>query len=322
MNNTWPKLEYSEWKSTCETLHLFLQIVGKFRFCKSPTTNHSWSCAFYVTSRGLTTSAIPFGEFNLTVDFDFIEHKVVVQDSLGRTSQIPLLNETVSSFYTQFTDTLAIFEITPTFKPMPNEMKDAIPFAQDLTHRTYSRIEAFRFFQALVRVNNVFQEFRSNFVGKSSPVHLFWGSFDLAVTRFSGKNAPEHPGGVPHLSDDVVREAYSHEVMSCGFWPGNEQYPHAAFYAYAYPEPAKFSKAKITPPEAFYHEQMHEFILPYETVRSAIDPAGTLLSFLDSTYRAAANLGSWDRESLEITPHLLKLKEINRSSFGDEAIRQ
>jgi hypothetical protein len=168
----------------------------------------------------------------------------------------------------------------------------------------------------------VLQEYRTNFVGKSSPVHLFWGSFDLAVTRFSGNVAPEHPGGVPYLPDVVVKEAYSHEVMSCGFWPGNPQYPHAAFYSYAYPEPTAFAKAKITPPEAFYHNDLHEFILPYETVRTSLDPAATLMSFLESSYRAAANLGRWDREILDVGPHLIKLRQINRSSSGDEAIRQ
>jgi hypothetical protein len=262
------------------------------------------------------------GDYNLTVDFDFFDHKVMFQDSRGRKAEIPLLKESVASFYRQFMDTLAILEIETHFTPKPNELMDDIPFAEDEIHSSYSRIEVYRCFQALVRINNVFQEFRTNFVGKSSPVHFFWGSFDLAVTRFSGKLAPDHPGGIPHISDAVVREAYSHEVMSCGFWPGNEMYPHAAFYAYAYPEPNGFSKAKITPPEAFYHKDLHEFVLPYETVRTSIDPAGTLMSFMDSCYRAAANLGYWERETLEVGPHLAKLKNLNRSFFGGEAIRQ
>lgn len=322
MVSTWPVLEYSEWKSTYETLHRFIQIVGKFRLCKSPTCNHSWNSTLYVTSRGLTTSTIPVGENNMTISFDFIDHQLNFEDSLGRRSVIPLQNESVASFYNRFMDTLAIFEVSTHFNPRPNELSDSIPFHQDYDHRTYSRIDAFRCFQALVKINNVFQEYRSKFSGKSSPVHFFWGSFDLAISRFSGRKAPEHPGGVPHLPDSIVKEAYSHEVMSCGFWPGNELYPEAAFYAYAYPEPEGFSKARLTPAEAFYHKDMKEFILPYETVRTSLNPAATLMSFLDSAYRAAANLGHWEREDLEITPHLSRLIEINQSSFGDEAIRQ
>jgi hypothetical protein len=322
MNSTWPVLEYSEWRSTYETLHRFVQIVGKFRLCKSPTCNHSWNSTLYVTSRGLTTSAIPSGENNMTVSFDFIDHNVIVEDSLGRRSIIPLQNESVASFYEKFMDTLAIFEVTTNFSAHPNELTDSIPFDQDQSHHTYSRIDAYRCFQALVKINNVFLEYRSKFSGKSSPVHFFWGSFDLAISRFSGRKAPEHPGGVPHLSDSIVKEAYSHEVMSVGFWPGNEMYPHPAFYAYAYPEPEGFSKARVTPPEAYYHKEMKEFILPYETVRTSIDPARTLMSFIDSAYRAAANLGQWERDDLEIGPHLSRLIEIYQSSFDDEAIRQ
>lgn len=322
METSWPKLEYLEWKATYETLHRWLQIVGKLRLCKSPWANHSWNTTFYVTARGFTTSAIPLGERALTVDFDFIDHQLLFQDSLGKNYVLPLQSESVAAFYSKFLKGLAAMEVEASFSPAPNEVSDATPFAQDIFHATYDRAAAHRCFQVMIRVHNVLQEFRSNFVGKSSPVHFFWGSFDLALTRFSGRKAPEHPGGVPHLSNDVVREAYSHEVMSCGFWPGNEMYPEAAFYAYAYPEPTGFSKAQINPPQAFYHPVLREFILPYEVVRNSADPQKVLMSFLESTYRAAANIGNWDRELLEVSPYLFKLKEISRSSFGGEAIRQ
>lgn len=315
METMWPKLDYAEWKLTYETLHRWLQIVGKLRLCKSPWANHSWNTTFYVTSRGLTTSAIPMGERNMTVDFDFFDHKLIFQDSTGKHMAMVLQNESVASFYTRIQECLEVMNVVPSFDPAPNEVMDATPFAEDGVHCTYERLHAHRAWQVLVRVNNVLQSFRAEFVGKSSPVHFFWGSFDLAVTRFSGRRAPEHPGGIPHLSDEVVREAYSHEVMSCGFWPGNEIYPHAAFYAYAYPEPEEFSKAKILPPEAFYSTDMHEFILPYETVRTSADPEGVIMSFFESSYRAAANLGKWDRDILEVSPHLLKMQEMIQSRY-------
>lgn len=318
----WPKLDYYEAKPTIETLHRWLQIVGKLRLCKTPTTNHSWSTTLYVTSRGLTTGAIPLDDYNLSVEFDFLDHRLYFLDSLGRHYSMRLRNESVAEFYEHFQYALKIFEINATFEPTPNEVVDAIPFAKDYRHKTYNPYCAFEIFQAFVRANNILIDWRSDFIGKSSPVHFFWGSFDLACTRFSGRRAPEHPGGIPHLSNEVVREAYSHEVMSVGFWPGNDMFPEAAFYAYAYPEPNGFSKARIVPPEAYYHKDMHEFILPYEEVRHAIDPHSTVKSFFDSCYRAAANLGRWDRDILEVSPHLLKLKEISRSSYGDAAPRQ
>lgn len=322
METSWPKLEYLEWKPTYETLHRWLQMAGKLRLCKSPWTNHSWNTTFYITARGLTSSAIPLGERTMTLDFDFIDHQFILQDSLGKNFKIKLQSESVASFYSKFLNVLQQMEVKPTFDPTPNEVVDATPFDQDTTHATYDPSQAYQCFQILVRVHNVLQDFRSNFVGKSSPVHFFWGSFDLAVTRFSGRRAPEHPGGVPHLSNEVVREAYSHEVMSCGFWPGNEQFPEAAFYAYAYPEPDGFSKARVTPSEAFYHQDLREFILSYEVVRTASDPAGVLMSFFESSYRAAANIGGWDRDILEVSPYLLRLKELSRSSFGDGATTQ
>lgn len=322
MSHAWPKLNYQKWKPTYETLHRWFQVVGKLRLCKSPWVNHSWNSALYVTSRGLTTSAIPLGDRSLTVDFDFIGHKVIFQDSHGLSSEMFLQNETVASFYQRFCHTLSMYKVEPTFEKTPNEVMDATPFHQDTTHCTYNPEDAHNLFQVLVRVSNVLLDYRSEFVGKSSPVHFFWGSFDLAVTRFSGLRAPDHPGGVPNLSEEVVREAYSHEVMSCGFWPGNEMYPKAAFYAYAYPEPDDFMNARINPQEAYYHQDLKEFILDYDDVRKARDPVKKLRKFLDSAYTAVAEKAHWDRDILEVSPHLSRIKEITQSSFADKAIRQ
>lgn len=310
----WPQLNYEEWKPTYETLHRWLQMVGKLRLCKSPWANHSWNTTLYPSSRGLTTSAIPLKDRNLTVEMDFIDHRLVIDDSTGKHHEFALQSESVSSFYHRFMDALKLFDVTPSFDPHPNEVMDATAFADDQSHCTYIREHASTCFQVLVRVSNVLQEFRADYVGKSSPVHFFWGSFDLAVTRFSGRRAPEHPGGIPHLSNNVVRDAYSHEVMSCGFWPGNEMYPKAAFYAYAYPEPEGFAKARILPQDAFYHPDLHEYILDYDKVRSAVNPESILRTFFDSAYRAAANLANWDRELLEVSPYLIKMKEYVRSS--------
>ena len=303
MTHHWPRLSYTEWKPTYETLHRWIQIVGKLRLCKSPWVNHSWGSALYVTSRGLTTSAIPLGERNLTVDFDFIKHELSFLDSVGRTFILPLRNESVASFYGRFLDAMKLFEVTPDFLESPNELMDATPFHDDLTHCTYDREHAHNAFQVLVRVSNILQEYRAGFIGKSSPVHLFWGSFDLAVTRFSGRTAPEHPGGIPHLPDTVAREAYSHEVMSCGFWPGNDLYPKAAFYAYAYPEPPGFATIAV-PGEAYYHKDLREFILDYEAVVASEDPAGLIREFFQTVYYGCADSGRWDRVLVEESPYL------------------
>ena len=307
---TWPKLEYSEWKATYDTLHRWIQIVGKLRLCHAPFLNHSWSTTLYISSRGFTTGAVPLGERNMSIEFDFLDHLLVFQDSENRNYVVPLMNESVSSFYGRFNEALKAMDVEMTSEPSPNELADSTPFHQDETHCTYVPEEAYKAWQVFVRVQNVFEEYRSLYVGKSSPVHLFWGAFDLAVTRFSGRRAPEHPGGVPHLNNQVAQEAYSHEVMSCGFWPGNELYPHAAFYSYAYPEPNHFAKARVKPDEAFYHPDLHEFLLPYETVRSSKDPSKLILEFMEASYRAAANLGEWDRDALEVSPHLLRLQEM------------
>lgn len=306
--NNWPALDYQEWKPTYETLHRWIQIVGKLRMCKSPWVNHSWSTTLLVTSRGLTTTAIPLGERNLTVDIDLIAHKLTFEDSLGRSFEMLLRSESVADFYKRFLEALRNFDVTPDFYPAPNEVTDATPFSEDTVHCTYEPIHAYRAFQVLVRVSNIFQEFRADYIGKSSPVHLFWGSFDLAVTRFSGRIAPQHPGGFPHLPDRVTREAYSHELMSCGFWPGNDMYPQAAFYAYAYPEPEGFAKIRV-PAEAYYHKDLHEFILDYDAVRVSDEPESLVKEFLQSCYLGAADLGLWDRDTLEHSVPLEVLRE-------------
>lgn len=303
MTHHWPDLAYTEWKPTYETLHRWVQIVGKLRLCKSPWVNHSWGCTLYVTSRGLTTSAIPLGEKNLTVSFDFINHELTFEDSNGMSFVMVLQPESVSSFYTRFKEALKLFDVETDFLEAPNELMDATPFAEDESHGTYNQIHAHACFQILVRVSNILQEYRAGFIGKSSPVHFFWGSFDLAVTRFSGRGAPEHPGGIPHLPDRVVREAYSHEVMSCGFWPGNDLYPKAAFYAYGYPEPEKFSSIDV-PSGAYYHKDLHEFILDYDIVRAAENPAELVAEFFQSVYYGCADLGGWDRNAVEDSPYL------------------
>lgn len=308
---TWPKLEYSEWKDTYTTLHRWLQIVGKLRLCLAPLLNHSWSSTLYVSPRGFTTGTIPLGERSMSVEFDFLDHLLVFQDSENRNYVMPLLNESVAEFYRHFNEALSVMKVSMTSVPYPNELKDRTPFEKDEEHCTYIPEQAYNAWQAFVRIHNIFEEYRSLYIGKTSPVHLFWGSFDLAVTRFSGRRAPEHPGGIPNLSDTVTREAYSHEVMSCGFWPGNEWYPHAAFYSYAYPEPDKFSVSKLTPKEAFYHTTLREFLLPYNVVIKSEDPRDMLMTFLESSYRAAVNAAGWDRDILEVSPQFLKLKEIS-----------
>lgn len=308
MQHKWPELNYSEWHPTYETIHRWMQIVGKLRLCKTPWTNHSWHTTLYVTARGLSTGPIPIEDRILCVEFDFIEHKLWFLDSLGKRHQMLLRNETVASFFRRFNESLKYMEVEANFWPRPNELKDATPFAKDTVNRIYNPDHAWTCWQALIRVHNVFQKFRSNFTGKCSPVHFFWGSFDLAVSRFSGRTAPEHPGGIPNMSDEVVKEAYSHEVSSCGFWPGNEDFPHAAFYSYIYPEPEGFKNENIRPKEAFYHEGLREFILPYEAVRKSRNPEGLILEFMQSTYEAAANLNHWERDKLEVNEHLMNLK--------------
>jgi hypothetical protein len=294
----WPELPYAAWSDTAATLQLWTQIVGKVRLKLTPWINHGWQVPLYVTARGLGTSSIPVGNEILEIAFDFIGHRLVARTSRGTERSVPLEPQTVADFYRRTMDLLNGIGVSVTIDEMPNEVANPIRFSQDRTHAAYDAAAAHRFWRALLQVDRVFKLFRTGFLGKVSPVHFFWGSFDLAVTRFSGRTAPLHPGGVPGLPDAVTREAYSHEVSSAGFWPGSESFPQAAFYSYAYPEPAGFRDRPVTP-GARFDETLGEFILPYDTVRSAAKPEALLLDFLSTTYAAAAEAGGWDRTALE-----------------------
>ena len=296
---SWPELPLDAWSDTCATLHLYTQIVGKVRLAQSPWVNHSWHVTLYVTPRGLTTSAIPHGNAAFQIDFDFVGHALHVATSAGRSAGFALEPRSVAGFYRLLMETLAALGVPVTIHGRPNEVADAIPFAEDEAHAAYDPAWANRYFRALLQADRVFRIFRARFAGKCSPVHYFWGAPDLAVTRFSGRPAPEHPGGVPNLPDGVAREAYSHEVSSCGFWPGGGAVPYPAFYSYAYPEPAGFAQAAVKPASAFYSSDLREFILPYDAVRTSASPDETLLEFLQTTYSAAADLAKWDRGFLE-----------------------
>lgn len=295
----WPELPYAAWKDTYATLHLWTQIVGKIRLANTPWLNHSWHVVLYVTPRGLTTSAIPFGTRAFQLDFDFLDHVLRISTSDGGQKEIGLFPRSVADFHAEIMRALAELGIEVRINELPNEIPDAVRFSEDHVHASYDRDHAERHWRVLLQVNRVMHEFRTSFIGKCSPVHFFWGSFDLAVTRFSGRRAPLHPGGVPNLPDPVTREAYSHEVSSAGFWPGSPGIEYPAFYSYAYPEPPGFSSAPIRPKEAFYSESLREYVLPYDAVRSAPDPDRLLLDFLTSTYEAAAIAGKWDRAALE-----------------------
>jgi hypothetical protein len=295
----WPSLPLEAWAETCATLQLWTQIVGKVRLAQSPWVNHSWHVTLYVTARGLTTSPIPHGIRTFQIDFDFIAHQLLVQSSDGGIGGFALEPQSVATFYRRLMEEMEKLGLHVDIYRMPNEIENPIRFDQDETHRSYDPEYANRFWRILVQADRVFKEFRARFLGKCSPVHFFWGAADLAVTRFSGRRAPEHPGGIPHLPDWVTREAYSHEVSSCGFWPGGGAVPHAAFYSYAYPAPAGFADASVKPGAAFYSADFGEFILPYDAVRQAESPENMLLDFLQSTYEAAANLANWDRGALE-----------------------
>ncbi len=298
-SETWPSLPLEAWSDTYATLHLWTQIAGKIRLVQSPWTNHSWHTTLYVTARGLTTSPIPHGTRTFQIDFDFVSHTLAIQASDGRTGGFPLQAQSVAAFYRYLMAEMDTLGLHVKLRAKPCEVADPIPFEQDKTHCAYDADYATRFWQILVQADRVFKQFRAGFIGKCSPVHFFWGAADLAVTRFSGRSAPQHPGGVPGLPDWVAREAYSHEVSSCGFWPGGGVIPYPAFYSYAYPEPAGYAKASINPAEAFYSADLREFILPYESVRNAELPDAMLLNFLRTTYDAAADFGKWDRTSLE-----------------------
>jgi hypothetical protein len=303
--DTWPPLSFPEWKDTCATLHLWTQIVGKIRLVQTPWTNHSWHVTLYLTARGLTTSPIPHGTRTFEIDFDFVDHQLRIEKSDGKAQTIKLQPQSVAKFYHSIMAALDELELPVKIDVLPNEIADPIRFDQDEQHRSYDPEYANRFWRVLSQADRVFKEFRSGFCGKCSPIHFFWGSFDLAVTRFSGRPAPPHPGGIPHLPDRITREAYSQEVSSLGFWPGNDTVAQAIFYSYAYPEPKGFGEAKIKPEAASYNPQMKEFVLAYDAVRTAKSPDEALLGFAQSTYDAASTLGKWDRAALtEIKPDL------------------
>ncbi|MXP45696.1 DUF5996 family protein [Allopontixanthobacter sediminis] len=298
MSTKWPKLEYLPWRDTGSALHLYLQIAGKYRLAHTPWLNHSWHATFYVRPRGLTSSIIPDGP-GIEILFDFLDHRVIGNSGDGREASFSLQPMTVAEFHGSFRRMVAELGGTPHFDGSPNEVLDPVPFSEDHRDRPYDRNAVQDFHQALVAIDRTFNKFRTAFLGKCSPVHLFWGSFDMAVTRFSGRRAPLHGGGVPALPDDVAQEAYDREVSSAGFWPGGGGLDYPAFYAYAYPAPAGFSSASVRPDAAFWHEGLSEFVLPYEAVQSAEDGDAALLAFLQSTYDAAADLGRWDRDILE-----------------------
>jgi hypothetical protein len=298
----WPDLPFAAWRDTCDTLLLWTQIVGKVRIACTPLINHWWNATFDVTSRGLLAPAMPYRGRTFDIVFDFAEHRLRIETSDGRAQVLALQPMTVADFYASFMQALARLEIDVHIWTMPSEIEGAIPFDQDRRHAQYDRVYVERFWQALVQVNRVLNEFRTRFIGKVSPVHFFWGGLDLAVTRFSGRTAPPLKGETPNVAKWVMDEAYSHEVSSCGFWPGNGGYGRAAFYVYAYPEPDGYGATRLKTAEAAYDSNLGQFILPYDAVRQACDPDAQLLGFLQETYEAAAELGKWDRKALERQP--------------------
>jgi hypothetical protein len=295
----WPPLPLEAWSDTATTLHRWLQIVGKIRLGHAPWINHWWHSTLYVTSRGLTTSPMFAGTRSFEIAFDFIDHVVDIVSSDAERAAVALEPQSVAVFHDRLMQALGELGIEARIHEKPNELPDAIPFPEDREHRAYDPDAVGRFWRVLVQADRVMKTFRGRFIGKCSPVHFFWGALDMAVTRFSGRRAPEHPGGIPHLPDRVTREAYSHEVSSCGFWPGSGPGGFPAFYAYAYPEPPGFAAWRARPDAASYSAALREFLLPYDVVREATDPDALLLEFFQSTYDGAATLGKWDREALE-----------------------
>ena len=293
-DKAWPPLPLAEWKETCDTLHMWTQIVGKIRLALTPKVNHWWNVPLYVSVRGLTTSAMPYGGGSVEIEFDFVRHNLVISTSDGLELAEPLRPQSVADFYGGLMTRLRSAGIEVEIHPVPVEVADPIPFERDRVHASYDAGAAHRFWRVLVSAATVFEQFRARFVGKCSPVHFFWGSFDLAVSRFSGRRAPERPG-----ADTITREAYSHEVISAGFWPGGGDVKGAAFYSYTVPEPPAYSACRVCPEAAFYHPQLHEFVLMYDDMRAAPRPSQTLLDFLQSTYQAGADLAHWDRHALE-----------------------
>jgi hypothetical protein len=297
----WPSLPYEDWKDTYATLHMWSQIVGKIRLVQMPWINHSWHVTLYMTARGLTTSTIPYGSRSFQIDFDFIDHRLLIQTSDGAVRTVGLRAFSVAEFYGELFGHLADLGLDVRISARPNEVAEPVPFALDREHASYDPEYANRWWRILLQTARVFGDFRADFLGKCSPVHFFWGAFDLAVTRFSGRPAPPHPGGFPNMPDWITREAYSHEVSSCGFWPGGGPVAYPVYYSYAYPAPEGFMDASVRPEAAFYSSELQEFLLPYETVRLSESPEKELREFLRSTYEAAAALGDWDRSALERT---------------------
>jgi hypothetical protein len=295
----WPALPFAEWSATRATLHLWTQIVGKIRLARTPWVNHSWHVPLYVTARGLSTSLIPYGPTSFEICFDFIEHALRIDVSDGQSYRVNLKSQAVADFYDAVMTALECLGIPVSIDQNPCEIQGAIPFGRDRDHDVYDPHYARRFWQVLVQADRVLKRFRTGFIGKSSPVHFFWGSFDLAVTRFSGRRAPPYPGQAPGVSRQIMLEAYSHEVSSAGFWPGGNGTDFAAFYSYAYPQAAQFRACAVRPTQAKYNEELDEFLLPYEAVRQSRDPDGDLLEFLQSTYEAAADCAHWSRSELE-----------------------
>jgi hypothetical protein len=302
ISSAWPELPLAEWQDTYATLHMWAQIVGKTRLALAPMENHWWQVALYVTPRGLTTSAIAHGERGFAIDFDFIDHTLWLRASDGATRELPLVARSVADFYGEYMAVLRALGLEIALRPSPVEVEVSIPFAQDRIHAAYDPGAAKRWWQILLQVDRVLKRFRGRFVGKASPVHFFWGSFDLAATRFSGRRAPRHSGGAPNCPDYVMVEAYSHECSSCGFWPGGGAIAEPAFYAYAYPQPNGYADSRVRPEGAYYHRGMQEFVLPYDVVRSAPAPDELLLEFAQSTYEAAADCGRWERAALDRRP--------------------
>ncbi|HZX57151.1 MAG TPA: DUF5996 family protein [Mucilaginibacter sp.] len=295
----WPDLAFESWSDTLATVHLWTQIVGKIRLKQMPWLNHSWHVTLYVSPNGLTTGSVPYQNGVFQVEFDFIHHVLHINTSEGGIARVGLYPRSVANFYRELFEKLKSVDIDASIYASPNEIEPAIPFEQDEVHHSYDAEKIHDFWLALVKINNVFTRFRANFRGKCSPVHFFWGGFDLAVTRFSGKPAPAHPGGAPNIPLSVMQEAYSHEVSSCGFWPGNAQFPHPVFYSYCYPTPPEFNRQQVKPVEAFFSGEMGEFMLLYEVVQRSDNPEDVLMQFLQSTYEAAADTGHWDRKALE-----------------------
>jgi hypothetical protein len=300
LNTKWPVLNFAAMQDTMETMHQWIQIIGKIRLRTMPWRNHSWHTTLYLSPVGFTTNAICFGGGIFEIELDFIKHQLVIRSSNAPTQHMSLKTGSVSAFYYELFEKLSASGINVKIHGSPNEMDPAIPFAENTTSSTYDPISANLLWKAMLKVNGVFNKFRSKFIGKASPVHLFWGAFDLAVTRFSGRSAPLHPGGIPNMPLDVMQEAYSQEVSSAGFWPGSKDSPEPVFYAYSYPENEAFSQQKVLPEEAFYSPEMGEFILKYEDVRKSKNPEKNLLDFLQTTYEAAANTSNWDRGKLEV----------------------